>query len=50
VKTNDIDPRSSLRFDYKKTNDKCKWTLDYDNTISSKFFMTLTGCDKTTNS
>jgi len=36
MKTNDLDPRASLRFDYKRALNTCKWTLDYDNTNTSK--------------
>lgn len=49
MKTTDIDPRASLRFDYKRAlaAKGCKWTIDYQNADSSKMFLTLTGCDKT---
>jgi len=48
MKTTDIDPRASLRFDYKRALPAhgCKWNIDYENGTSSKLFLTLNGCDK----
>lgn len=52
MKTVDIDPRASLRFDYKRAAvaKGCKWTVDYQNAESSKLWLKLTGCDKNSGS
>jgi len=46
MKNNNVDPRSSLRFDYKRAaaTATCKWAIDYDNIISSKLNIKMTGC------
>lgn len=46
MKSANVDPRSSLRFDYKRAlaTKSCKWAIDYDNSASSKLNLKLTGC------
>jgi hypothetical protein len=46
MKSSNVDPRSSLRFDYKRAaaTKSCKWAIDYDNTVSSKLNLKLAGC------
>lgn len=46
MKSNNVDPRSSLRFDYKRAaaTKSCKWGIDYDNTVTSKLNLKLMGC------